>query len=169
MSTRLEILLRWTTARETLVAKSSAFAIRYPLAPQPTHRAHRAANGMTPTEEIDLMRAVILVVNFRGDDFHGVCAALLYRALAGGDFTAACLPGDITKGDIHVSGLAVKMLQKCGLFVCVGLMPSPNKNAKGRLCRVWRMAPSMTSTARTWLARHAYPATLAEQQSLMAI
>lgn len=121
---------------------------------------------MTPTQELDLMRAIILVVNFKDDDFHGVCAALIYRALAGDDFTAACLPGDITKGDIHVSGLAVKMLQKCGLLVCVGVATSPNKNARGRICRVWRMAPGMTSTARTWLARHAYPASLEAQASL---
>ncbi len=121
---------------------------------------------MSPLQETDLMRAIILVVAFKESDFHAVCAALLYRALAGGDFTAACLPGEITKGDIHVSGLAIKMLQKCGLIVCVGYLPSPDPAAKGRILRSWRLAPSMESTARTWLARHDYPATISEQQSL---
>jgi hypothetical protein len=115
---------------------------------------------------LDLMRAVVLVVNFRGKDFHGVCAALIYRALAGGDFTAAALPADITNGDIHVSGLAVKMLQKCELIVCVGYLPSPDPSAKGRILRSWRLAPGKESTARTWLARHSYPASIAEQASL---
>jgi hypothetical protein len=124
---------------------------------------------MTPLQETDLMRQIILVVAFKDDAFHGVCAALLYRALQGDDFTAAALPGEITKGDIHVAGLAVKMLQKCGLIVAVGYAPSPNPNAKGRILRNWRLAPSKASTARTWLARHGYPATLAEQQSLALI
>jgi len=121
---------------------------------------------MTPLQENDLMRAVILVVAFKAEDFHAACAALIYRALAGGDFTAACLPAEITKGDIHVSGLAVKMLQKCGLIVCVGYLPSPDPAAKGRILRSWRLAPAKESTARTWLQRHGYPATISEQQSL---
>lgn len=118
---------------------------------------------MNTESELSLMRSICLVVNFRGDDFHGVCAALLYRALAGGDFTAACLPHDITKGDIHVAGLAVKMLQKLDLIICVGFAPSTNKNAKGRINRVWRLAPSKESTAKTLLSRWGYPVEEAQQ------
>lgn len=121
---------------------------------------------MTPLQETDLMRAIILVVSFKDADFHAACAALLYRALAGGDFTAACLPAEITKGDIHVSGLAIKMLQKAGLIVAVGYLPSPDPAAKGRILRSWRLAPSKESTARTWLSRHGYPASFDEQKSL---
>lgn len=112
------------------------------------------------------MRAIILVVGFKEADFHAACAALIYRALAGGDFTAACLPHEITKGDIHVSGLAVKMLQKCELIAATGYLPSPDPAAKGRILRSWRIAAGKESTARVWLSRHGYPATISEQQSL---
>jgi hypothetical protein len=76
--------------------------------------------------------------------------------LAGGDFTAACLPKEITQGDIHVSGLATKALIKMGLVEKIGYVASPNKEAKGRPVCLLRIPSDKTSTARTYLSRQGY-------------
>jgi len=76
--------------------------------------------------------------------------------LSGGDFTAACLPKEITQGDIHVSGLATKALIKMGLVEKIGYVPSPNADAKGRPVLQLRIAAGKHATARTYLARHGY-------------
>ena len=124
---------------------------------------------MTPEAELSLMRSIILMVGFRGDAFNGACAALLLIGLRGGDFTAASLPREITNGDIHISGLATKALIKMGLIEKVGYMPSPNKDAKGRIVNKLRIPSHKVSVARTWLSRHGFPCTEEAQLSFQGV
>jgi len=119
--------------------------------------------------DTDLMREIVLCASFRGELFHSTCAALLMVGLSGGDFTASCLPKDITRGDIHVSGLATKALIKMGLVEKIGYVPSPNADAKGRPVLQLRIPANKISTARTYLSRQGYtiPSPHPEQLSLL--
>lgn len=125
------------------------------------------------TPSTDLMREIVLCASFRGELFHSTCAALLMLGLAGGDFCAASLPKEITQGDIHVSGLAVKALLKMGLIEKVGYIPSPNADAKGRPVLLLRIPSNKVYTAKTYLARQGYtlptsPNHLPEQLNLIS-
>jgi hypothetical protein len=88
---------------------------------------------MSTTESrLSLLRSIVLMVGFKDDLFHGVCASLLLLGLQGGDFTAAEIPREITQGDIHVSGAATRLLLEMALLEKVGYVPSPNTDANGR-------------------------------------
>lgn len=109
---------------------------------------------MNAQADLDVMRSIILVAGFRGTQFDSVCAALVMIGLRGGDFTAASLPRDLTQGDIHISGLAVKALLKMGLVEKVGYAPSPNPDAKGRPVCLLRIVS--IEKARTYLKSKGY-------------
>lgn len=107
--------------------------------------------------DTSLAREICLCAGFRGSEFQGVCAALLMVGLtSGGDFTAASIPRDLLRGDIHLSGLATKALLKMGLCEKVGYCPSPDKSAKGRPVCLLRIPANKRSTALTFLSRQGY-------------
>ncbi len=109
------------------------------------------------TISTDLMREITLVACFRGDAFHSTVAGLLMIGLAGGEpFNAAMLPREVTGGDIHISGLAVKALLKMELVERVGYVPSPRPDAKGRPVLSLTIPPNKINTAKTYLARQGY-------------
>jgi len=123
-------------------------------------------SASTPQAQLDVLRSIVLMAGFRGNEFNGTCAALLLIGLQGGDFNAAMLPGEITRGDIHIAGAATRMLLTMGLLEKRGYCSSPNKSAKGRPVCILRIPNDKVSTARTWLARHGYPSGQEAQTSL---
>jgi hypothetical protein len=111
---------------------------------------------MNAEAELSLMRSIVLVAGFRGTEFNSVQAAMLLIGLKGGDFSAAEIPRDLTRGDKHISGLATKTLLKMGLLEKVGYIPSPNKDAKGRPVLALRIPANKIATVKTWLICHGY-------------
>ncbi len=122
----------------------------------------------TSSDQLSVLRSIVLMASFRGNEFNGVCAGLLLIGLQGHDFNAAMLPKELTAGDIHISGAATRCLLTMGLLEKRGYCPSPNADAKGRPVCVLRIPNDKVSTARTWLTRHGYP-TGEEQQASFAL
>ena len=71
-------------------------------------------------------------------------------------FSAAEIPKDITRGDVHISGLATKALLKMNILEKVGYIPSPNADAKGRPVLSLRIPANKISTAKTLLSRQGF-------------
>lgn len=109
----------------------------------------------------EVMRNIILVASFRGDDLHRAQAALLLIGLQGVDFNAGELPGELcTKPDgtpdAHIAGMACASLAAQNLIVGIGRVRSSSPLANGRKVNLWRIPSDRVATARTWLARHGY-------------
>ncbi len=121
---------------------------------------------MNAEAELSLMRQIVLVAGFRGTDLQSVQACMLMIGLKGGDFSAAEVPRDLTRGDKHISGLATKALLKMGVVEKVGYIPSPNADAKGRPVLALRIPSDKVSTVRTLLARWGYTDTAPQQQEM---
>ena len=119
--------------------------------------------------DVSLSREICLVAGFRGSIFQSVQAALLMVGLSkrGASFTAAEIPRDLLRGDIHLSGLATKSLLRMGLIEKVGYCPSPDKSAKGRPVCELRIAPGKWETVKTFLRRQGYEDAEAGEQLLL--
>lgn len=108
-----------------------------------------------------LLRAIILKVAFKPEPLRRAQAALLYVALEGDTFTADVLPGEIVVGDIYLSGCAVASLATMKLIERVGRVPSPSPTRKAAWVNQWRLGTGKRETAKTWLERNGFDATLA--------
>lgn len=124
---------------------------------------------MNSQAELDVMRSIILVAGFRGSEFDSVCAFLLMWALRKDTITAAEIPRDLLKGDIHLSGLATKACIKMGLLEKCGYVPSPNPDAKGRPVCQLRIPIGKRPTVQTWLSRHGYASPSSISQLSLAV
>jgi hypothetical protein len=115
----------------------------------------------------DFLRAVILKVSFKPEPLRRAQAALLYVALAGDDFTADCLPGEITGEDTTLAGCAVGSLATMRLIERIDRVKSPSKSRNGAWVTRWRLAAGRAETVRTWLKRHGFEAGLGCVQGVL--
>ena len=120
------------------------------------------------TLSTDVLRNVILVSSFRGDDLHRAQAALLLIGLTGIDFDAGMLPGEICGADVHLAGMACASLCAQKLIVGVGRVKSSSPLANGRKVNLWRIPSDRITTVRTWLSRHGYTDTPSQQEMQLA-
>ena len=118
------------------------------------------------TLSTDVLRNVILVSSFRGDDLHRAQAALLLIGLTGIDFDAGMLPGEICGDDVHLAGMACASLCAQKLIVGVGRVKSSSPLANGRKVTLWRITNA--ALARTALARWGYLDTPSQQEMQLA-
>lgn len=107
--------------------------------------------------------------NFKHQRMVAVEGALIHMALAGGDFTAAELPSEITAGSKHIAGAATGALVSIGLLSVVGRTKSPNLNAKGRKLDLLRLAPDKRGSAVAWLRANELPAPMPGEQMAMGL
>lgn len=121
---------------------------------------------MSTQLDAGFLRMVILATGFRGDVMARCQAAFLMILLRGGDADAGCIPGEIANGDQYLAGMACASLRAQGLIEGVGRVKSSSPLANGRKVNLWRIPAAKVNTVRTWLARHGFVATEAEQLSL---
>jgi len=114
----------------------------------------------------DFQRAVVLKTAFKPEPIRRAQAALLYVALAGQSFTADVLPGEIVGDDISLPGLAVGTLARIGLIQSLGFTRSPSKTRHGSWVQRWRLGDGKESTARTWLKRNGFDATVPHETQI---
>lgn len=107
----------------------------------------------------DFFRAVILKVAFKPEPLRRAQAALLYAALSGETFTADVLPGEICD-DNTTAGCAVGALATAKLLERVDRVKSPAKSRHGAWVNRWRLAEGKRETAKTWLTKNGFDATL---------
>jgi len=107
--------------------------------------------------DLGFMRAVLLKVAYHPEPLRRCQAAVIYRALEGGEFTAdEVLVGELVGDDIHISGLTVGSLASMGLITCVGRRTATSPTRKGCKTNVWACNGAKRSTALTWLARNRF-------------
>ncbi len=123
----------------------------------------------TTTLEPAFLQACLLMQNFKGADMARVQGALLAMALAGEDFTASELLGEVVGDSKHIAGAATGALVSQGLLIVVGRVKSPRPDAKGRKTNVLRMAPGKYGTVIAWFRAHNLPMPHAGSQQEMAI
>lgn len=104
----------------------------------------------------ELLRAICIITGFKSDQFHATQAAMIYLGLRG-NFCAADIPADITRGDTHMAGAATAGLVVLGLIQEVGRIKSPNPNAHGRKLSVFTIPTDKLVLARMWLERQGFP------------
>ncbi len=114
----------------------------------------------------DLSRALLMLCCWRGSQVEQAQAFLLMGALQEGTITAACIPGEILNGSKHISGAAVRVLLECELLEAIGYVPSPNKNAHGRIVRQLAIPAGKRSTVQTWLKNRGYQDATPTQQEM---
>ncbi|MEK7781963.1 MAG: hypothetical protein AAB370_10735 [Verrucomicrobiota bacterium] len=114
----------------------------------------------------DFARAIVLKVAFKPEPLRRAQAALLYVAMTGQSFTADCLPGEIVAGDTKLPGLAVGTLARIGLIQSLGFTRSPSLTRHGSWVQRWRLADGKDSTAKTWLKRNGFDATVPAERQL---
>ncbi len=102
------------------------------------------------------MRGILLKVAFKPEPLRRAQAALLYVGLAGDEFTADCLPGEIAT-DNTTAGCAVGALATLRLIERTGRCKSPAPSRHSAWVNVWRLPAGRAETARTWLQRHGFP------------
>ena len=121
----------------------------------------------TTTLDPSFLRSVVAITMFKPERMRRCQAALLMFGLAGGEFTAAALPGEITEGNRHVAGAATGSLVATGLLTVTGRIKSPLPNAKGRKLDVLRL--TCIETAKTWLRANGFaiPETTTRQISFL--
>jgi hypothetical protein len=126
---------------------------------------------MSTTLDPNFLTATMLMESFKGGQMKRTQGALLTLALeADGPITAADLPGEITRGDLHLAGAATGALIALDLLVVVGRIKSPLASAKGRKLNQLNIPLERRATARTWLARQGFPParTRAQQLTLLS-
>ncbi len=115
------------------------------------------------------MRAVLLKVSYHPEPLRRCQAALLYRALEGGEFTAdEVLVGELVGEDTKVSGCAVGSLASIGLITCVGRRKAGSASRNGAKTNVWALNGLKRATAQTWLTRNGFALPEARQLTLIA-
>jgi len=117
----------------------------------------------------ELARAIALHVMWRGEALQQAQAFLLSAALHENEISGAILPGEITQGSAHLSGIAVKTLLTSGLLEVTGFAPSPNKSAHGRIVRLLRIPEGKRGMVRTWLVERGYQDAASHTQTLLAV
>lgn len=119
--------------------------------------------------DLGFLRATLLVVAFHPEPLRRCQAAVIYRALEGGEFTAdEVLVGELVGDDIHISGITVGSIAALGLIQCVGRRKATSPTRKACKTNVWCLAGAKRSTALTWLARNKFPAPAERQLELIA-
>lgn len=108
----------------------------------------------------DFLRAVILKVAFKPEPLRRAQAALIYVGLTGEQFTADVLPQEVIQGDTRLAGCATGSLATIGILERSGRCKSPAKSRNGAWVNVWRLPVSKYKTAKTWLARNGFDATI---------
>lgn len=116
-------------------------------------------SATSTTLSADFLRAVVLMLGFKGTLMLRAQAAMLYLALEQNEFTASSLPKEVTGGSKHLAGAATGSLVATGLLTVVGRVKSPDPAAKGRKLDVLT-APSREK-CRTWLRANGFSAEVA--------
>jgi len=114
----------------------------------------------------DFLRAVVLKVAFKPEALRRAQAGYLFIALAGQSFTGDCLPAEITGDDPSLPGVAVRGLARIGLIQSLGFTRSPSKTRHGSWVQRWRLGDGKESTARTWLKRNGFDATVPHETQI---
>lgn len=119
--------------------------------------------------DLSFLRAVVLKTSFHPEPLRRCQAAILYRALEGGEFTAdEVLAGEFTNGDTKLPGLTIGSLACLGLIICVGRRKASSESRNGAKTNVWAINGVKRSTALTWLARNQFPKPSDRQLELIA-
>ncbi len=121
------------------------------------------------TLDPELMRSIILVTSFRGDDMHRAQAALLLIGLQGMDFDAGMLSGEVCGKDLHMAGMACASLRVQKLIVGVGRVKSSSPLANGRTVNLWRIPSDKVATVKTLLTRWGYLDAIPASQSELTL
>ena len=122
---------------------------------------------MSTTLDPNFLTATMLMASFKGGHMRRTQGALLTLALeADGPITAADLPGEITRGDLHLAGAATGALIAHDLLTAVGRVKSPIPGAKGRKLNQLIVPLDRRPTARTWLERNGFPPAKTRAQQL---
>lgn len=105
-----------------------------------------------------LLRALVLKVAFHPEPLRRCQAAMVYRALHGGDFTAdEVLCGELVGDDTKIAGVTVASLASVGLLCRTGRCKSPSLSRNAAWVNRWGLADGKRQTALTWLARNRFP------------
>lgn len=108
-------------------------------------------NHETTTLEPSFLRAVVMMVGFKGTPMRTAQCALLHIGLRNHTFTAADLPGEVCNGSRHIAGAATGSLVALGILSVVGRVKSPHENAKGRKLDLLTIPPEQIGKAHAFL------------------